>query len=389
MYDIDIYIGGEGLFKQFKLDSRLIKEIDKTLLISLILLILYGTLNIYLCTKGLDNGMVFVKKQLIAFGLALVALYFLIAIDYKIIFDYVPIFYWGSVLLLIAAKIPGIGVVVNGARGWIGFGSFQLQPAEVAKIGIILMIGKCLQEMEGKINDVKNFFILAFYAAVPVVFILTQPDMGMSMVCFFIVLGIFFVMGLDIRIIGGGLTALILLIVIVWNSGLIEPYQKARFAGFLNPEADNANTYHLTQSEIAIGSGGLLGSRPSFKNDGTTSYSAQNVPEVRTDFIFAAIADQWGFAGAILLLTMYGFLIFRMISIARTSKDIFGSVICVGIVSYFLFAISQNVGMTIGLMPITGITLPLISYGGSSLLTTVMSVALVINVGMRRKKIHF
>jgi rod shape determining protein RodA len=371
------------------LDSRLIKEIDKTALISLILLILYGTFNIYLCTKGLDNGMIFVKKQLIAFGLALVALYFLIAIDYKIIFDYVPIFYWGSVILLIAAKIPGIGMVVNGARGWIGFGSFQLQPAEVAKIGIILMLGKCLEEMEGKINDVKNFFILAFYAAVPVAFILTQPDMGMSMVCFFIVLGIFFVMGLDIRIIGGGLTALVLLIIIVWNSGLIEPYQKARFAGFLNPEADNANTYHLTQSEIAIGSGGIFGSRPSLKNDGNTSYSAQNVPEVRTDFIFAAIADQWGFSGAILLLIMYGFLIYKMISIGRTAKDIFGSVICVGIVSYFLFAISQNIGMTIGLMPITGITLPLISYGGSSLLTTVMSIGLVINVGMRRKKIHF
>ena len=198
MYNIDICFGGEGLFKQFKLDSRLIKEIDKTALISLILLVLYGTLNIYLCTKGLDNGMVFVKKQLIAFALALVALYFLMAIDYKIIFDYVPVFYWGSVVLLIAAKIPGIGMVVNGARGWIGFGSFQLQPAEVAKIGIILMLGKCLQEMEGKINDVKNFFILAFYAAVPVAFIVTQPDMGMSMVCFFIVLGIFFIMGLDI-----------------------------------------------------------------------------------------------------------------------------------------------------------------------------------------------
>ena len=108
-----------------------------------------------------------------------------------------------------------------------------------------------------------------------------------------------------------------------------------------------------------------------------------------TDFIFAAIADQWGFLGAIVLLTLYGFLIYKMISIARTSKDIFGSVICVGIVSYFLFAILQNIGMTIGLMPITGITLPLISYGGSSLLTTVISVGLVINIGMRRKKIYF
>ena len=123
--------------------------------------------------------------------------------------------------------------------------------------------------------------------------------------------------------------------------------------------------------------------------DGGTGYAAQNVPEVHTDFIFAAIAEQWGFLGAVLLLVLYGLLLYKMISIARTSKDIFGSVICVWIVSYFLFAILQNIGMTIGLLPITGITLPLISYGGSSLLTTVISVGLVINVGMRRKKINF
>ncbi|AWK50750.1 rod shape-determining protein RodA [Clostridium beijerinckii] len=376
------------MFKQFKLDMRLVKEIDKTLLISLILLILYGTLNIYLCTKG-TYGLSFVKQQFFWFILSMVALYIIIAVDYSIIFNYVPIFYWGVVILLILTKIPGIGIVVNGARGWINLGIGHIQPAEFAKLGIILMLAKKLDDMEGKINEVKNFFILVFYAAVPVLFIVTQPDMGMSMVCFFIVLGIFYAIGLDMKIIGGGLMSLVLAIVIVWNSGLIESYQKARFTGFLNPEADNANTYHLSQSLIGIGSGGILGSRPSLSNDGSSSYSAQNVPEVRTDFIFAAIADQWGFLGAIGLLALYGFLIYKMISIARTSKDIFGSVICVGIVSYFLFAIFQNIGMTIGLMPITGITLPLISYGGSSLLTTVISVGLVINVGMRRKKIYF
>ena len=124
-------------------------------------------------------------------------------------------------------------------------------------------------------------------------------------------------------------------------------------------------------------------------NDGTSGYAAQHVPEVQTDFIFSAIAEHWGFIGVIFLLTLYGILIFRMIAIARTSKDIFGSIICVGIISYFLFAILQNIGMTIGLLPLTGITLLLISYGGSSLLTTIMSIGLVLNVGMRRKKIRF
>ena len=377
------------MFKQFKLDVRLIKEIDKTILVSLILLILYGTLNIYLCTKG-QYGLSYVKKQSFWFVLSMFALYIFMAVDYTTIFNYVPIFYWGSVVLLLLAKIPGIGMVVNGARGWIGFGGFQIQPAEFAKLGIILMLAKKLDDMEGKINEVKNFFILVFYAAVPVLFIITQPDMGMSMVCFFIVLGIVYTIGLDIKIIGGGLMSLVLAIIIVWNSGLIESYQKARVTSFLNPAADDSKTgYHLTQSLIGIVSGGILGSRPSLNIDGSAGYASQNVPEVETDFIFAAIADQWGFLGAIVLLVLYGFLIYKMISIARTSKDIFGSVICVGIVSYFLFAIFQNIGMTIGLMPITGITLPLISYGGSSLLTTVISIGLVINVGMRRKKIYF
>ena len=224
------------MFKQFKLDMRLIKEIDKTVLISLILLILYGTLNIYLCTKG-EYGLSYVKKQVFWFVLSMFALYIFMAVDYTIIFNYVPIFYWGSVVLLLLAMIPGIGMVVNGARGWIGFGGFQIQPAEFAKLGIILMLAKKLDDMEGKINEVKNFFILVFYAAVPVLFIVTQPDMGMSMVCFFIVLGIFYTMGLDMKIIGGGLMSLVLAIVIVWNSGLIEPYQKARFTGFLNPDS--------------------------------------------------------------------------------------------------------------------------------------------------------
>lgn len=377
------------MFKQLKLDMRLVKEIDKTLLISLILLILYGTLNIYLCTKG-EYGLSFAKKQFFWFMLSLVALYIFIAVDYSMIFNYTPIFYWGVVILLILTKVPGIGMVVNGARGWINLGIGSIQPSEFAKLGIIFMLAKRLDEMDGRINEVKNFFILAFYAALPVVFIVTQPDMGMSMVCFFIVLGIFFTIGLDMKIIVGGLMSLVLTIAIVWNSGIIESYQKARFTGFLNPAADDAKTgYHLTQSLIGIGSGGILGSRPSLSNDGSTGYAAQNVPEVQTDFIFAAIAEQWGFLGASLLLVLYGFLIYKMISIARTSKDIFGSVVCIGIVSYFLFAILQNIGMTIGLLPITGITLPLISYGGSSLLTTVVSVGLVINVGMRRKKIHF
>lgn len=375
------------LFENLKIEARIGKDIDKTILFSMILIVLYGTFNIYMCTKGgkyAGCG----PKQLVWFLISLVILYLFLTVDYSIIMNYVSLFYWGSIMLLIGTKI--FGSIVNGAKGWIRFGPISLQASEIAKIAIILMLAKLLDEMEGKINDVKNFFTLVLYCAVPVGFILKQPDMGMTMVCFFIVLGIFFVQGLNIKVILGGLTSLVFGIIIVWNSGLIEQYQKNRIISFLDSSRDETGAgYHLVQSLIGIGSGGLFGSRPSITSEMAMGYSAQNVPEVHTDFIFAAIAEQWGFIGAMILLTLYVMMIYRMIVIARTARDTFGSVICVGMVSYFLFAVIQNIGMTIGIMPITGITLPLVSYGGSSLLTTILSIGLVLNIGMRRKKIHF
>ncbi|ENZ01290.1 rod shape-determining protein RodA [Clostridium thermobutyricum] len=370
-----------------RLDFKKIRDIDKLLLISTIVLILFGILNIYLCTKG-DYGFLYAKKQFIWMIISLVALYIFISIDYRVFYNYVPVFYWASIVLLLITRFAG--TVVNGARGWLKFGPISLQPSEIAKVAMIMMLGKMLEEMDNDINNFKNLVKLSIYAGIPMIFIIIQPDMGMTMVCFFIVLGIFFVAGLDRRIFIGGFAALIVVVAIVWNVGLIQDYQKARITSFLHPEANATTTgYHLSQSLISIGSGGVVGDRPSLYNDGTSGYAAQHVPEVQTDFIFAAIAEQWGFIGVVLLLIVYGIAITRMINIARTAKDTFGSVICIGIVAYFLFAIFQNIGMTIGLMPITGITLPLISYGGSSMLSIVMTIGLVLNIGMRRKKIRF
>lgn len=370
-----------------RLDFKKIRDIDKLLLISTVVLILFGILNIYLCTKG-DYGFLYAKKQFIWMIISLVALYIFISIDYRVFYNYVPIFYWGSIVLLLITRFAG--TVVNGARGWLKFGPISLQPSEIAKVAMIMMLGKMLEEMDNDINNFRNLVKLSIYAGIPMIFIIIQPDMGMTMVCFFIVLGIFFVAGLDRRIFIGGFAALIVVVAIVWNVGLIQDYQKARITSFLHPEANATTTgYHLSQSLISIGSGGIVGDRPSLYNDGTSGYAAQHVPEVQTDFIFAAIAEQWGFIGVVFLLIVYGIAITRMINIARTAKDTFGSVICIGIVAYFLFAIFQNIGMTIGLMPITGITLPLISYGGSSMLSIVMTIGLVLNIGMRRKKIRF
>lgn len=380
-----------NFFNKYKLDFRLMRDIDKWLLFAMISIILFGILNIYLATKGTATPYFFVKKQLIWFFVSMVVIYFFLAIDYRIIYRYVPVFYWISVILLIAVWIPKIGITVNGARGWINLGVMKLQPAEVAKFGIILMLAKLLDEMDCDVNNIKNLFKIFIYIMIPVGLILIQPDMGMSMVCFFIVLGMLFIAGLDKRIIYGGFCALLAGVLILWNSGLILPHQKARILSFISTDTeDSGNGYQLNQSLIGIGSGGLTGSTtPTLDPTVSPGYAGTHVPEIQTDFIFAAVAEQWGFLGALFLLTLYGILITRMIVIARRSKDRFASLVCIGMVSYFLFAITQNIGMTIGLMPITGITLPLVSYGGSSLLTTSVAVSLVLNIGMRRRKIHF
>lgn len=375
------------MLSKFKIDFKKLKEIDKVMLFSMIALMIFGIINIYLASSA-EYGTLFLKRQSLWFIVCLVALYFVVAIDYTLLKSYTPLFYLGSILLLIVTIF--IGTDINGARGWIRLGPLSFQPSELAKMATIMMLGKTLEEMNGTINEWKNFLTMAFYAIVPAVFIVIQPDMGMTMVLFFIVVGIFFIGGLDLKIIGGGLLSLLLVVIIVWNSGVIQPYQKKRITSFMNPESDTSESgYQLRQSLISIGNGGAFGLKGSAAKDKTVGYAAQYVPEVQTDFIFASIGEQWGLAGAAFLLLLYGLLISKMIAIGRTAKDTFGSIICVGLVAYFLFALLQNIGMTIGLMPITGITLPLLSYGGTSLLTTVMSIGLVLNVGMRRKKIYF
>lgn len=381
-----------SFFNRYRLDFRLIRDIDKGLLLSMISIVLFGILNIYLATKGSSTPFFFAKKQLIWFCISLVVIYFLLAVDYRIIYRYVPIFYWLAIVLLIAVWIPGIGITVNGARGWINLGVMKLQPAEVAKFAIILSLAKHLDEIDCQVNNIKNLFKIAILVSLPVALILIQPDMGMAMVCFFIVLGMLFIAGLDKRIIYGGFCALLVGVLVLWNSGLILPHQKARILSFVSTDMDDSsgNGYQLSQSLIGIGSGGLKGSSSiSLSPTVSPGYAGTHVPEIQTDFIFAAIGEQWGLAGAVFLLFLYGVLIVRMVTIARMSDDRFGSLVCIGMVSYFLFAITQNIGMTIGLLPITGITLPLVSYGGSSLLTTSVAVGLVLNIGMRRRKIHF
>ncbi|MFD3157631.1 rod shape-determining protein RodA [Haloimpatiens sp. FM7330] len=369
------------MLDKLKINKKLLRELDIIVILLAILIVVFGALNIYSATKGIN----LCKRQLIWLVVGLVVVYLILTIDYHLIKNYTPLIYWSCVVLLLLNDFV-LGKISKGARSWIKIGGVSIQPSEFAKIGMMLMLAKKIDDMDGKINEPKNLLTLLIYAGIPMVLIVIQPDMGMTMVCFFIVLGIFFVSGLDIKTIIGGLISLTLLIAITWNSGLIKPYQQQRLTSFLNPEADQLGAnLQLTQSLIGIGSGGIFGK--GFTQGTQTSLSF--VPEAHTDFIFAVVGEEWGLVGSIVLLILYSILIFRLIKISRTAKDLFGSMLCIGIVSTFLFSLLQNIGMTIGIMPITGITLPLMSYGGSSILTSLIALGLALNVGMRRKKINF
>lgn len=373
------------MLDMFKIDKKLLKQLDYGIILLSIFIVVFGSLNIYNSSK---SGPHYMKLQLMWLLVGLFVLYLIILVDYSMVANYVPIIYWASVALLIYNDI--FSTATKGATGWIKLGSRAIQPSEFAKLALILMLAKKLDDLDCNINNIKNFFILLFYSAIPMVLIVIQPDMGMTMVCFFIVLGIFFISGLNLRVILGGLSSIVVAIALVWNSGIMPEYWKKRLTVFLNPEVDEMNTgLQLIQSKIGIGSGSIFGVGAKVGPNAKGGFVSQFVPEAHTDFIFSVVGEKWGFVGGVFLLILYGLLIYRFIVAARRSKDIFGTIICVGISSYFIFAIMQNIGMTIGIMPITGITLPLMSYGGSSILSNFMAIALVLNVGMRRKKINF
>lgn len=382
------------MLKIFRINKKLLKQLDFGIIIICIIIMLFGSLNILSATqylyRGNDVGITtlnfhFLKMHLVWLVLGLFVMYLMIIIDYKVIKSYANIIYWGGIfLLLLNALMP---VKVNGAESWLKIGPLpQFQPSEFVKIALIIIIAKKLEEMEGNINNIKNFVILSVYAGIPVIFLLKQPDMGMTMFFFFILLGMFFMAGLNSKAMVGGLIGVAIAIALVWNSGLIRIYQKNRLISFLYPGLDPlGNDLQLEMSKTGIGNGGIFGTgflKGSWAAVGST-------PESSTDCIFSVVGEEWGLVGAIFLLTLYGLLIYKLVKIAKGSKDIFGTMLAAGIISMFLFSIYQNIGMNIGIMPITGLTLPFMSYGGSSIITTFICIGLVLNVGMRRKKINF
>ena len=363
---------------------------DKLLTFSVVGLLLIGTMLVYAGTRewfrsyGLDPEYYFKRHTLniiigglLAYGTTL--------IDYRLLRAYTPIVWLAAVFGLIIVLIPGLGSEINGAQAWISLpGGFQLQPAELAKIAIIVGMAMILADRDQSDKDPTDLDVLKALAiaAVPVLLIVAQPDLGTVLIISAAVVAMIGASGAPARWVIGLLLAAIVGVFAAVQTGAVSSYQVARLQSFVDPSADpQATGYQLRQSRITIGSGGLLG-KGLFEGPQT---NGRFVPEQQTDFIFTVAGEELGFVGCSIILFLYTLFFIRAFAICRRSSDLFGRLVCIGVIAWFAFQTFENIGMTMGLMPMTGVPLPFLSYGGSSMFANLIGVGLLQNVHARSR----
>lgn len=312
-----------------------------------------------------------IGRQLLWILIGLIAFFVFSQTDYRRFENWPLIFYLFSVFLLILTFI--FGQVIRGSTRWLTLGSWHLQASEIIKPLIILSFASLASRLD--LKDIRNLLFLLFLMISLSLLIFFQPDLSSAMVIIFVTLSIVFLAGLNLKFF---LLMVILIsasLPLVWQ--LLKDYQKNRLMIFFNPFTDPLGKgYHLLQSIVAIGSGGFLGRG---LGRGTQSH-LRFLPEYHTDFIYASLAEELGFLGSVLLIIIFWLLLWRILTAAQRTEDQFGSLICLGVFSFIFFQIFVNIGMNMGLLPITGVPLPLVSYGGSSLLATMISLGLVSSV---------
>ena len=322
----------------------------------------------------------FHSKQILWVLGGLVAMFIFSKIDYHRLLDWVPWAYGIFLVSLVAVRI--VGHKALGAKRWIKIGPMMFQPSEWMKLVLILMVARYFANLGGHSLSWKEIFKAFALVGVPMLFVLAQPDMGTALTYTPILIAGLYLGGISWKqaaILGiCGLS----LVTLAWSSNkVLKPYQKARLTSFINPEDDpKGSGYQVLQSKIAVGSGGIWG-KGTAKG---TQTQGDFLPIPHADFIFAALGEEHGFVGAIAVLLLYFFILMRLIQNAQTAADLPGSLIIMGVVAVLTFQIAVNVGMVIGFMPVTGIPLPLMSYGGSSVLFTFLALGAATNVRMRR-----
>ena len=348
-------------------------------------LLVIGTLLVYAATRdwysanGLDPEY-YLKRHVINIAIGVFLAWGTTIIDYRLLRAYTP-FIWGlGVLGLILVLIPGVGSEINGARAWISlpFG-FQIQPAEIAKISIIIGISMLLSERTHNSDEPSNQDVLKALgvAALPILLILLQPDMGTVFIISASVVTIIAVSGAPTRWIVGLLLVAVIGGFVATKAGVVSEYQLKRLQSFVDPNADSQGAgYQLRQARITVGSGGLIGT--GLFNGPQTN--GRFVPEQQTDFIFTVAGEELGFLGSGFIIILLFTILMRAFAIARRSTDPYGTLVCTGVIAWFAFQIFENIGMTLGLMPMTGVPLPFLSYGGSSMFANLIGFGLLQNV---------
>lgn len=370
--------------KAYPAERRPIRHLDPVLLLATIALVVIGLFAIYSATHrslaAIDADPArFVKRQVTFLAVGAVVVLLVASFDYRMVKVYAGLIYVSTLILLILVRTP-VGTSVRGSQRWFELAGFQLAPSELAKLAVIAMLAAFLSEIRGELT-LQEVFRATGLAALPGLLVFLQPDLGTSIVFAAILVGVLVVAGTSVRYLGVlALTALVLIFA-GFQVGLVREYQIARLTSFLDPLNDPQRTgYNRTQAEIAIGSGGVLG----LGYLQGTQTNLDFVPEQHTDFIFTVVGEEFGFLGAITLLGLYGILLWRAFRIALVSKDAFGTYLAAGVASMLALQVFVNVGMTVGIMPITGIPLPFVSYGGSALLMSCAAVGLLLSVHMRR-----
>jgi rod shape determining protein RodA len=363
---------------------------DPILTLAVGLLLFIGTLLVYAATRdwyaanGLDPQY-YLKRHVINIVIGILLAWGTTVIDYRMLRAYTPIVWGLGVIGLTAVLIPGLGSEVNGAQAWIPLpGGFQIQPAELAKISIIVGMSMLLSEYRHENDQPTNRDVMQalLVAAIPVGLILLQPDMGTVFIISISVVAMIGASGAPTRWVVGLLLVALLGGFGATKLGVINDYQVKRLQSFVDPNADSQGAgYQLRQARITVGSGGFFGTG---LFDGPQT-SGRFVPEQQTDFIFTVAGEQLGFLGSGFILLLYLTIIMRAFSIARRSTDAFGRLVCVGVLSWFAFQTFENIGMTLGLMPMTGVPLPFLSYGGSSMFANMIGFGLLQNVYARQR----
>lgn len=367
------------------LKPRRFKYVNPPFVFFIIALLAYGLLVQFSATSS-DPDYSF-TRQLMGVGVGMVLFAVISRVDYHVLSGYTTVFLIVNVVLLLSPHIPGIGVEVNGGQSWINVG-IQLQPGEFAKVTVVLLAASVMARYGGRLNDLREYIKALLIMAVPFVCVMTQPDLGTGLVYLMIAGFALIIGGANWRFIVATIGVLVVMIAaillldpvldqIAGSDVLLKDYQMSRLTVFLDPTHDTSGDgYNLQQAMIAIGSGGFFGK--GFMQ--ATQSSLGFLPEAPTDFVFCVLAEEFGFVGALVLIAFYIGLVFCSIVVARNSGDLFGTIIVVCVVGMWLFQILENIGMTCGLMPITGIPLPFISYGSSFMIVNFMMLGLINSV---------